>query len=198
MPFCEPLCVEVLTNPHRYKTSRRNLRNCPHIAAWHFHQRFRSFFDKVFKPKFGVIDSWFRYEFQGRGSTHVHGFAWTDPAVAPEIIANIKEEAGREQFTQFWSKHVFAVNPDLHRQPPARRSRGTYNTAPSELRNKMGPLSDVVNRTQVHACSDAYCMRKRKRGEGDVADLPRVCRFHFPRAIGPANTSKVSSSFVSQ
>lgn len=176
---------------YRYQVSRRNLRSNPHIAAWHFHQRFRSFFDNVFKPKFGVTDAWFRYEFQGRGSTHVHGFAWIDPTVAPEIMANIQEAIGREQFTEFWSKHVFAVNPDLQRQPPARRSRGTYNTSSSELENKMGPLSDVVNRTQVHACSESYCKRKRKRGEGDVADLPKACRFHFPRSVGPASTNKV-------
>lgn len=105
----------------RYQVSRRNLRNNPHIAAWHFNQRFRSFFDNVFKPKFGVTDSWFRYEFQGRGSTHVHGFAWIDPAIVPEVMGNLQEQVSREEFAQFWSKHVFAVNPDLQRQPPARR-----------------------------------------------------------------------------
>jgi ATP-dependent DNA helicase PIF1 len=145
------------------------------------------------KPKFGIKDSWFRYEFQGRGSTHVHGFAWIDPAVAPALSANIDTEAGRHEFTQFWSHHVYAVNPDLDRQPPARRSRGVYNMSPNELENKKGQLSDVINRTQIHACSDAYCIRKRKRVEGqaDTTDLPRVCRFHFPRPTGPANTSKV-------
>ncbi|KAF4506485.1 hypothetical protein G6O67_006566 [Ophiocordyceps sinensis] len=34
-----------------------NLRNNPHIAAYHFHQRYTSFLKRV---KFGVTDYWFR------------------------------------------------------------------------------------------------------------------------------------------
>ncbi|KPM39851.1 hypothetical protein AK830_g6688 [Neonectria ditissima] len=60
---------------HRTKTSISgvNLRDSPHIAAYHFHQRFRSFLKLVLKPKFNVTDFWYRYEWQARGSTHAHG-----------------------------------------------------------------------------------------------------------------------------
>ncbi|KAF4946590.1 hypothetical protein FSARC_14163 [Fusarium sarcochroum] len=39
----------------------------PHIAAAHFHFRFKTFLEDVIKPKFGVIEYWFRYEWQARG-----------------------------------------------------------------------------------------------------------------------------------
>lgn len=154
--------------------------------------RFRTFLKYVFKPKFGITDYWSRYEFQGRGSTHVHGFAWLDPGGAPEVQAAPLNEVSRQEFTQFWSKHVFAVNPEPNRQPPARRSRSVYNSSTAQLANTFGQLSDVVNRTQKHACSEAYCLRKRKKAEIDAPDdLPRQCRFYFPRATGPASTNKV-------
>jgi ATP-dependent DNA helicase PIF1 len=151
----------------------------------------------VLIPKFGITDYWFRYEFQGRGSTHVHGFAWLDPSVAPEVQTAPLNEESRRQFTEFWSKHVFAVNPEPNRVPPARRSRGTYNTNTADLDNTFAALSDVVNRTQKHACTEAYCLRKRKRAATDApTDLPRQCRFYFPRATGPARTNKVRSFFL--
>jgi ATP-dependent DNA helicase PIF1 len=144
------------------------------------------------KPKFAITDYWHRYEFQGRGSTHVHGFAWIDPNAVPELSVPLNQDAHREAFTQFWSKHIFAINPEPDRQPPPRRSRGTYNTRTDELANSFSIVSDVVNRTQVHKCSDGYCQRKRKRDDGTVAaGTPRTCRFYFPRTIGPATTNKV-------
>jgi hypothetical protein len=155
-------------NHSRYKINRANLRNCPHIAAWHFNVRFRTFMKYVMIPKFGIRDHWFRYEFQGRGSTHVRGFAWLDSGVAPEVQTAPLNEESRRLFTEFWSKHVFAVNPEPNRQPPARRSKGTYNTSTTELSNTFEALSDVVNRTQKHACTEAYCLRKRKRAQTDA------------------------------
>ncbi|KAK5123451.1 hypothetical protein LTR85_002489 [Meristemomyces frigidus] len=67
----------------------------------HFHERFTSFFNTVFKPKFGVTDHWFQYEFQGRGNTHVHGFAWFDPEVAPKLFGDLDEAGDRAEYTRF-------------------------------------------------------------------------------------------------
>jgi hypothetical protein len=79
----------------------------------------------------------------------------TYPAVAPEVIGHIKEEVGRKQFTHFWSKHAFAVNPDLHRQPPCTALSWHLQYCAFQTREQLGSLSDIVNSTQVHACSDA-------------------------------------------
>src|ERR1700755_673568 len=53
--------------------SRKQLRNNPHIAAYHFHRRFLAMMECIIKPKFGVTDWWNRYEFKQRASSHNHG-----------------------------------------------------------------------------------------------------------------------------
>jgi ATP-dependent DNA helicase PIF1 len=137
---------------------------------------------------FGIKDYWYRYEFQGRGSTHVHGFAWIDEAVAPEAFYELDDEAKRALFTALWKRHIYAINPEPGRQRAGRRTRGVYNLPSKDLQNTVEQLSDVVNRTQVHVCSDGYCQRRKK---GAAADAPKECRFYFPRATGEADTNKV-------
>lgn len=91
-----PRYNEWLQADHRAKLAIAgyNLKDNPHIAAFHFHHRFKAFLDYVVKPKFGVTDFWFRYEWQARGSTHAYGPFWIkdSPAAALEI------EAARAEF----------------------------------------------------------------------------------------------------
>ncbi|XP_044717424.1 PIF1-like helicase domain-containing protein [Hirsutella rhossiliensis] len=56
--------------------SRQLLRDNAHIAAYHFHKRHTLFRTIVLKQKFNLTDSWGRYEWQGRGSSHHHGLYW--------------------------------------------------------------------------------------------------------------------------
>ena len=34
--------------------------------------------DQILTPKFNVMDYWYRFEWQSRGSPHTHGFVWID------------------------------------------------------------------------------------------------------------------------
>lgn len=77
----------------RHQINSLNLNQNPHIATSHFHHRFSSLLRRIMIPKFGIQDYWYRYEFQGRGSTHVHGFAWGDPAGMPEAYGDITKDA---------------------------------------------------------------------------------------------------------
>lgn len=43
-------------------------------------------------------------------------------------------------------------------------------------------LSRVVNRVQRHACSEVYCLRRKKTRDGGLSEEP-VCRFYFPREM---------------
>lgn len=176
---------------HRYQLNRENLRANPHIATAHFHDRFTSFFRLVLQPIFGIQDYWHRYEFQGRGSTHVHGFAWIDETAAPEATISLDTEHNRALFTEFWKRHILAMNPEPGRQRAGKRTRGVYNMRSPELQNTLCQLSDSVNRTQVHVCSESYCLRCKK---GAPPAAAKSCRFYFPRAVGEAETSKVRSS----
>ncbi|KAM4062075.1 PIF1-like helicase [Hirsutella rhossiliensis] len=60
----------------RMALSRQLLRDNAHIAAYHFHKRHTLFRTIVLKQKFNLTDSWGRYEWQGRGSSHHHGLYW--------------------------------------------------------------------------------------------------------------------------
>ena len=68
-------------NANKYR--HQDLVNNPHITAWFFERRFKLFFEKVLVPKWNLEDWWFRFEWQHRESSHVHGIAKRKDA--PEI-----------------------------------------------------------------------------------------------------------------
>ncbi len=59
----------------------------------------------VVKPEFNAWDLWNRYEWQGRGSTHSHGFVW----IASDTLSDVETSAGPEEFANFWTKHIFVM-----------------------------------------------------------------------------------------
>ena len=63
-----------------YRARMQNLNNNPAIAAYYFQKRWEVFFEEVIQKKFDVKDFWWRYEWQHRGSSHVHGFLWLKDA----------------------------------------------------------------------------------------------------------------------
>ena len=62
----------------------------PHIATWFFDKRFKTFLSDVLVPTWDIEDYWYRYEWQHRGSVHVHGIA--KKRNAPVINWNIMKE----------------------------------------------------------------------------------------------------------
>ena len=92
-----------------------NIRNQPHLVSEWLVRRFQHFQTAVLKPLFGYTDSWFRFEWQARGSGHMHGLIWLDDAPA----MNISTEEKRLTFAEYWSHHISAVNPRPCRSPDA-------------------------------------------------------------------------------
>ena len=92
----------------RMSRSHRLLRENPHIAAWHFHARNKLFVNVVLKKKFNLMDYWFRYEWQGRGSSHSHGLFWFDGNPQVDLLS----ATSREEFAKAWGRHVTALNPN--------------------------------------------------------------------------------------
>ena len=97
---------KALDEPRRMAKSRRLLRETPHIAAWHFHSRNSLCRKIVLKKKFNVPDFWYRYEWQGRGSSHSPGLYWFHGS--PPHMATPE---ARERFARIWGYHVTAVSP---------------------------------------------------------------------------------------
>ena len=52
------------------------LKRHPALSSWLFSERVDAFVKYVLDPLWGVRDYWWRKEYQGRGSDHVHGFLW--------------------------------------------------------------------------------------------------------------------------
>ncbi|KAM4062958.1 PIF1-like helicase [Hirsutella rhossiliensis] len=135
---------------------RQLLRDNAHIAAYHFHKRYALFRAIVLKQKFNLTDSWGRYEWQGRGSSHHHGLYWLSghPDLDPD------NDQSREQFARIWGYHVSAVNPEPQRiQAPGEGNPLIGNLLEHPLTVQF--LSMVVNRVQRHRCNN-YCMQLNK------------------------------------
>lgn len=48
----------------------------PHIVAQYMHLRNSQFRQEILQKGMNVEDFWCRFEWQHKGSTHVHGFLW--------------------------------------------------------------------------------------------------------------------------
>lgn len=160
------------TPAERIRIARANLRDNPLIVAYWFHFRFETYKKIVLTKKFGVRDTWDRYEWQGRGSTHDHAVFWLDGAPSPEVDG--LDEATHTKFTKWWALYISAWNPE-----PRHGAHKMDEIAATALpvdgpENRVSHLSGILNRVQRHQCSEAYCLRKDK----DTGNV--YCRFHFP------------------
>jgi ATP-dependent DNA helicase PIF1 len=76
------------TNDPKEQFRRRKsaLNSNPHIAAAYFDKRVQLFVKHFLTPLLGVVHFWYRYEWQERGSGHVHGFLWLKDAPTVDEI----------------------------------------------------------------------------------------------------------------
>jgi ATP-dependent DNA helicase PIF1 len=161
-----------LTDPTRHTIASKNVTQNPHIVAQYLYRRFLLFFKTTIKKVLPVADYWFRYEWQQRGSGHIHGFLWLRDHDPPSTVS----EATRAKIVEYWFRHITAINPDstlpLQGVNPA--------SLPFSLQeNTESHLTHSLNRFQRHKiCTPSYCLRQPK-GQPDTQ--PR-CRFHFPQA----------------
>ena len=181
---------KVADGQRKYAISMASLKDSPHIAAYHFHFRFDTFLGHVLKPKFRITDYWYRYEWQARGSTHMHGLFWVDGSPASQLTT----EAMRESFAQFWGNTVTALNP----APVAEGvvSAGLGNP----LANTDNPptfltIAEIINRVQRHKCSDTYCMRRRGISPFGALSSDKSRRFYYPR---PTHTAPIVTNTLNK
>ena len=153
----------------RIRIARIALLENPHIAAFHFHRRFDAFMTCVIKPRFNVSDHWNRYEWQGRGSPHNHGFVWNK--VAPEL--DTEDARSRQAWADYWGVHVTAINPGA--VPISERT--PMSLPPEQQENTLHHLSALLNRVQCHNCTTTYCLTIKK---GATPDCEPTCRFYAP------------------
>ena len=94
------------------------VQNQPHIVAHYLLLRFEAFVEHVLKPFLGYDDFWWRFEWQLRGSGHLHCLFWIK--TAPTLKVDTDEM--RALFAQYWGERITAWNPDQSRRPDAMNS----------------------------------------------------------------------------
>jgi ATP-dependent DNA helicase PIF1 len=150
------------------------VQNHPHIVAHYLDIRFRLFKEHVLRPFFGYTDEWSRYEWQARGSGHLHCLFWI-PSAPPLDVTTAE---ARAQFAQYWGMKITACNPDQLRPPDV---RNPASLAHKDVANTADQFAAFLNRLQLHLCRVPYCLRPKKGLEAP----PCSCRFFFPRPLFP-------------
>ena len=62
-------------DPDSSSSCNKALQENPAISDWFFHHRIEKFIDAFYISVFGATDYWLRFEWQYRGSPHVHSLA---------------------------------------------------------------------------------------------------------------------------
>ena len=86
----------------------------PAIADWFFYQRIVKFIDAFYIGVLGATNYWFRFEWQHRGSPHVHGLAWLPDAPDGEQILTSTDHditAAKEALIVYVNKIISTTNP---------------------------------------------------------------------------------------
>ncbi|KAI0536658.1 hypothetical protein GGR58DRAFT_380467 [Xylaria digitata] len=72
-------------------------------------------------------------------------------------------EKKRDEFAQFWSNHVIAINMDPGRLHDHQSAVDPLSFAPDQQNPTFEYLAACLARFQVHLCTLAYCFRKKRR-----------------------------------
>ncbi|KAK3909851.1 ATP-dependent DNA helicase PIF6 [Frankliniella fusca] len=101
----------------------------PKICSDYFYEMFTMFFESVVLGYFQVVDYWYRFEWQMRGSPHVHGVMWLNNAADVKLLESRFEEV--------------KVDVGVH---PCSLKIGDITSLEEDL-------SALINTVQMHVCS---------------------------------------------
>ena len=170
----------------------------PAIADWFFYHRISKFVDTFYTDVMGAVDFWYRFEWQHRGSPHVHGIAWF--ADAPDVQHLLAAEeysdliGGVENVTSYADSIVSTINPAISMDGSNAENAPLPQTKPhvcnkpySEVEDIKMDLMELIATCQRHTrCSPAYCLKKKK----GILE----CRFGYPKTLQPVTTIDMEGS----
>ena len=113
-----PLDISTLDPAAVHRRRVDNLINYPQICASFLHHRFKLFLNVVKTiPGLRYVDFWCRYEWQFRGSGHIHGIIWLSDGPALNEM-DLTNNAHKQLLVDFFSKLIFGKAPiDGHPAP---------------------------------------------------------------------------------
>ena len=171
----------------------------PAIADWFFYHRISKFVDTFYTDVMGAVDYWYRFEWQHRGSPHVHGIAWF--AGAPDVQQLLAAEdyadllTGVEDIVSYADSIVSTINPAIsidgsnaENAPRAQTKPHVCNKPYANVKDINMDLVEMIATCQRHTrCSPAYCLKKKKKGVQE-------CRFGYPKPLQPITTINMEGS----
>lgn len=154
----------------------------PAIADWFFFQRIKQFLKHFYKDVLHAKDYWLRFEYQHRGSPHVHGLAWLANSPDIEVLRAQGLSDETTQIVQHVNSVVTTINPavlpdesNISEVPLAQVDPHICNKAYKDVADFDDDLAQLVATCQRHTrCSPAYCLRETNG---------KQCRFGYPKDI---------------
>lgn len=161
-------------NPASLTLSERThlMHDNPFTVAWFFEKRTNIFVSEVISRLFSVRDYWFRFEWQHRGSPHIHGVLWLADAPDTSDIDSLND-AERSAIVQYFDGLISATIGSLESIPPFENPcRSRYSDLTDEQR--LRDVDRILSAVQRHSRCGQYCQRRR-RGSRNFE-----CRYKFP------------------
>ena len=155
----------------------------PCLADWFFYHRVVKFMDVFYMGIMGAKDYWLRFEYQHRGSPHIHGIVWLQDAPNVENIMETNDPSSKQRLIQYIDRTVSTTNPSVYpdgsniseAQPPQLNPH-VCNQPYLQVDDYQQDLNDLIATCQRHTrCSSAYCLRT-------VYGVQK-CRFNFPKPL---------------
>ena len=138
-----------------------------------------AFYISLLKAK----DYWLRFEYQHRGSPHVHGVVWLSDAPDVQNILAVEDQSSQEDLIRYIDKIVSTTNPAILRDgsnasdaPQPRVNPHICNKLYTDVEDHQEDLNHLIATCQRHTrCSAGYCLYT-KNGV-------QKCCFNYPKPL---------------
>ena len=180
-------------SPENSSSRSKAVNENPAVADWFFYERISKFVETYYKDILGATDYWFRFEWQHRGSPHVHGLAWLPNAPDAEKLLSCDDSSQLldvvDEVIAYVDELVSTVNPGIPADannvqndvPKPKTNPHVCNRSYGEITDLDMYLVDLIATCQRHTrCSTAYCLKKKKGKQ--------QCRFGYPKPLQSATS----------
>ena len=144
--------------------SARNtaLQENPAIADWFFYYWIQKFVQVYYVGILGASDYWLHFEWQYRGSPHVHGLAWLRDAPDVQRIGDPQEHSAEQDIIHYVDRLVSTTNPavlpdgsNIADAPAPKTDPHICHQAYADIDDLDQDLTDLVARPPASATHDA-------------------------------------------
>ena len=139
------------------------------------------FFVGILKAK----DYWLRFEYQHRGSPHIHGVAWLRDSPDVESVLQANNTSMQAELIKYIDRTVCTTHPavlddgsNISNAPPPQINPHICNKPYSSVEDHQQDLNGLIATCQRHTrCSAAYCLRTKSGVQ--------KCRFGYLKPLQP-------------